>query len=481
MSGYGASEGYGTATAQQSSEYTPLSAINPYTNSWVLKVRVTRKPDELRTWEANAAGRKAGKAGTIDVRDGQGGEIQISMFNAEADKFWGLFEKNKVYTISGGQIKTAKKQYTTIDNDYTIVLGRDSQVKYVEDDGSIGLISYRFTDIGRLNELKVIRPQDGQGAVKNTYCDIIGVAHEVGKLEEITSKAGATFTKRMVKLVDETGQVDCTLWNEEAKKFGEACAGKVFALKSCKVSSFNNRSLSGRQDAVAMDPKEVRADELRQWYAEKKEDITEEWPPAMSRAGPQGSYEPPMCLADSFSKGTQLKQDPQTGRFEGEWFQTIAYPVVISKKRAYYNSAGQGGNWKKVEQNGSTWTDANGNQYSKPEPRFIPRFAVADHTGQAWFSCFHDQAMQMFNAGRPAGATLRPEDIAKYDEGAPQEDSKKYEELFKGPNFRPWLFNCLAKMEEYDGVARRKVVCTRLLKPRWSDYSKHLIERINRA
>jgi len=441
---------------------------------------VTRKPEDLRTWEANAAGRKAGKAGTIDVRDGYGGEIQIQMFGEEADKFWGVFEKNKVYTIRGGQIRTAKKQFSGgINNDYTIVLSRDTSVQYVEDDGSIGMISYKFTDIGRLGELDVARGKDG-ARDRVQYCDIIGIAHEVNKVEDITSKAGATFTKRMIKLVDETGQVECTLWNDEARKFGEDCAGRVIALNKCKVSSFNYRSLSGRQDGVALDPKEARADELRQWYAEKKADITEEWPPAMTKEGTRGTYEPPMCLADTFGKGTKLETD-ENGRFKGEWFQTIAYPTVMSKRNAYYNSAGKDGGWKKVTNNGSSWEDTNGNKYRKPVPRFIPRFAVADHTGQAWFTCFHDQAMELLNSDRPVNAQLTPEDVAKHSTEGSEPDDKKYEELFKRPNFRPWMFNCLAKMEEYDGVARRKVVCTRLRKPDWKQYSGHLIERINRA
>ena len=50
------------------------------------------------------------------------------MFNEAADKFWPIFEKNKIYLIRNGYVKVVKdKRYSRIKNDYSITL---NQVKY---------------------------------------------------------------------------------------------------------------------------------------------------------------------------------------------------------------------------------------------------------------------------------------------------------------------------------------------------------------
>lgn len=59
----------------------------------------------------------------------QGTQIQATMFNAAAKKFYDTFQKGKVYYISRGQLKLANKQFKTVQNDYEMTLNEYSEVE----------------------------------------------------------------------------------------------------------------------------------------------------------------------------------------------------------------------------------------------------------------------------------------------------------------------------------------------------------------
>jgi len=59
----------------------------------------------------------------------QGTQIQATMFNAAARKFYDRFEMGKVYYISRGSLKLANKQFKTVQNDYEMTLNENSEVE----------------------------------------------------------------------------------------------------------------------------------------------------------------------------------------------------------------------------------------------------------------------------------------------------------------------------------------------------------------
>ena len=88
-----------------------------------LKEKVTNK-GEIRTW-SNSRG--DGKLFSMDLMD-DSGEIRATAFNAECDKFYNMIETNKVYYISGANLKSANKQYASIKNDYEMSFNSRTQV-----------------------------------------------------------------------------------------------------------------------------------------------------------------------------------------------------------------------------------------------------------------------------------------------------------------------------------------------------------------
>lgn len=59
----------------------------------------------------------------------QGTQIQATMFNDAARKFYERLQLGKVYYISRGTLRVANKQYKTVQNDYEMTLNENSVVE----------------------------------------------------------------------------------------------------------------------------------------------------------------------------------------------------------------------------------------------------------------------------------------------------------------------------------------------------------------
>jgi replication factor A1 len=109
-----------------SSHVFPIRSINPYQNKWTIKARVMNK-SEIKNWK-NAKG--DGRLFNIDLID-DSGEIRATGFNDVVDKFYDMIKVNEVYYISKAQVKVAKRQYSSIRNEYELSLDSNSIIQPV--------------------------------------------------------------------------------------------------------------------------------------------------------------------------------------------------------------------------------------------------------------------------------------------------------------------------------------------------------------
>ena len=127
----------------------PIKSLNVYSNDWCIKARVVKKAD-LRQYK-NARGE--GCILNLDLIDREQTMIQATAFNETAKKLDAEIQQDKVYLISGGQIKTANKKFTAIKNDYNIILGFDSRVEEAGEDRKINKSAFSFTLLSQVEQI----------------------------------------------------------------------------------------------------------------------------------------------------------------------------------------------------------------------------------------------------------------------------------------------------------------------------------------
>jgi replication factor A1 len=233
------------------SEVIPISALNPYSQAWTIKARVTEKSD-IRRWSNE---RGEGTLFSIKLLDSSGGETKGTFFKEACDRFFGVLEEGKVYTMSGGKVKPANAKFNPT-HDYEITFDTHSVIAPADDDGGIKQMSFRFCPIASL-----------EAVAENSLVDVLAVVKSAEEPSEIVSvkMGGKTIAKRDITLVDQSGtEVRCTLWNSKATdpKY-EWHTNPIIALKEAKVSSFSGRTLSA--NAISLNPDIPEAHELHKW------------------------------------------------------------------------------------------------------------------------------------------------------------------------------------------------------------------------
>ena len=208
----------------------------------------------MRRW-SNAKGE--GTLFSIDLLDSQGSEIRGTFFKEAADKFFPMLEEQKVYTFSGGKLKIANKQYSTIKNNYEITFDNQTEINPCSDENEIKKVQYNFV---KINELTSVEP--------NSMVDVIGIVKSFGECSELTlqKQGGKTILKRELILVDDSEtEVRLTLWGDKASSESYQWAtSPIAAFKNMKVSEFNGRSIGSIQSStIAINPPEGKA--LYEW------------------------------------------------------------------------------------------------------------------------------------------------------------------------------------------------------------------------
>lgn len=389
--------------------------------------------------------------------------MRCSMFNEELSKFYGAFQQGKIYLISKGKISTQNGKYSQgIKSDYQITLGRESTVSYFgDDDKEIRNQKYSFIPIKNVNDLD-----------ENRFCDIVGVVTTVGPMENITSKkTGKNFKKRNVELADKTAKIEMTLWGDDAENnTAENLTGVILAIKGCKVSGFNGRTLSGGQ--VAISPSGIdQATAIQEWYQQAGGNIE------VASLTVQGGGRRPDEWT-TLIQTEELGQNTEKPDFFTVRAQVVGMPQYTTgqdQRDPWYMSCPKDGCNKKAIEGGGGWTCAHENcvnqVFDKAEPRFILRFQVGDHTCTKWLNSFHDVALKLL--AKPAAEIIGYKNAG--NEGA-------YEKCFKDPSFiGTWKFTCRAKAEMYMNELKTRVVAVRAEPMDWVSECSRLIAKIGSA
>jgi len=432
----------------------PIRGLNPYQNRWTIKARIVNKSD-VKRWDKGP--NNQGQLFSCTLMDSEGTEIRATFFRDAVDKFFEMLQENNVYTFSGGRTKTANRQYSRVDNDFELTFDAHSEIQHVANDSSIqevNLARVKIADIANRN------PGD--------FVDVLGVAVEIGNIEEFVSKAGKDLVKLEVGIVDESqATIRVTLWGDRSREFHAKVTemqNPIVGFKGAKISDWGGRTLGTMMGSqILIEPEIPDTATLRQWFEAGGASQN-----ATSLSGRGGGSFAPKKLTERNTIASIMEQNlgnsekPDVIECKG----TIMY---IPTDKMWYFACPEEGNNKKVERNADgTWTcEATGQTYNTKENRYIMKASIADFTGSAYVTFFNEQAIEVLG-----GKTADELETLK------EENEAEFTKLMQSHLFHTYVMRLRVKMEEYNDQKRQRCSISSVSKVDYVKESKDLIDAI---
>lgn len=436
----------------------PIEGLSPYQNKWTIKARVTLKSD-VKHW-SNARG--DGKLFSVHLLD-ESGEIRATAFNDAVDRFYPVFQENKVYFISKAKVQIAKKQFSTLPNEYEITLESNSEVEECADASNVPEVKYEFTP---LDQLMSIEP--------NQTTDVITILDSYTDVSEIVSKATQRpIKKRELTLIDSSGMsVRMTLWGQTAEKFESTIAGEekpVLAFKGVKVSDFGGRSLSMfSSSTMSVNPDLPESHGLRGWFDNEGSSAQIRNFTRGDAGGASSGVAGGAMRPNERRTLAQVRDQALGDSYERpDYFNTRATILYIRPNNLYYPACPGDNCNKKVIDEGDGWRcEKCDRSYPAPVYRYIFSANIADYTGQIWISGFNEVGEGLL--GMPANEL---DAIRNENEGE-----------FKGVLMRAvgrvMHFSCRAKKETFNDTERVRYTATQAVGIDFKAAAHELVDQI---
>ncbi|KAG2553805.1 hypothetical protein PVAP13_9KG623000 [Panicum virgatum] len=430
----------------------PLISLNPYQGNWVIKVRVTNKGN-LRTYK-NARGE--GCVFNVELTDEDGTQIQATMFNEAAKKFYPMFELGKVYYVSKGSLRIANKQFKTVQNDYEMTLNENAVVEEAWGETIIPQVQFNFVKIDQL----------GSYVNGRELVDIVGVVQSVSPTLSVRRKRDdETIPKRDIVVADDSGKtVSVSLWNDLATTTGEELldmvdSSPIIAIKSLRVSDFQGKS------TLLVNPDLPEAQNLKSWYdsegkGTKMAPIGADMG-AVRAGGLRSMYSDRVFLS-------HITSDPNLGQEKPVFFSLNAIISHIKPDQNMWYRACKTCNKKVTEAvEGGYWCEGCNKNDAECSLRYIMVIKVSDPTGEAWVSVFNEHAEKII------GCSADELDQIRREEG---EDS--YILKLKEVTWVPHLFRVSVAQHEYMNERRQRITVRTEAPVDYVAESKYLLEEI---
>ncbi|KAJ0236324.1 Replication protein A 70 kDa DNA-binding subunit D [Hirschfeldia incana] len=418
----------------------PLVSLNPYQGSWTIKVRVTNKGN-MRSYK-NARGE--GCVFNVELTDEEGTQIQATMFNDAARKFYERFQMGKVYYISRGSLKLANKQFKTVQNDYEMTLNENSEVEEASNEEMfVPETKFNFVPIEEL----------GMYVNQRELIDLMGVVQSVSPTMSIRRRTdGEMIPKRDITLADESKKtVVVSLWNDLATGVGQelldmADESPVIAIKSLKVGDYQGVSLSTiSRSNVVINPESPEAKKLKSWYdSEGKETSMSSIGSGINASAKNGSW----SMYTDRVLLSHITSNPSLGDDKPAFFSTRGYISFIKPDQTMWYQACKTCNKKVTEaMDSGYWCEGCQKKDKECSLRYIMVVKVSDSTGEAWFSSFNDEAEKIIGCSADELNKLR-------SEGG---EVNEFQTKLKEATWSSHVFRISVTQNEYNGEKRQRV------------------------
>ncbi|KAI9262305.1 putative replication factor-A protein 1 [Phascolomyces articulosus] len=412
----------GRTNFQLESSLFPITGLNPYQNRWTIKARVTSK-SEVKHWH-NSKGE--GKLFNVHLLD-KSGEIKATAFKDQVDRLYHILEEDKVYYISKARVTMARKQFSTLDSEYELVLENQTEIEVCPDEVAIPKVNYNF-----------VRIADVESCEPNTTIDMIAVVRDDNGVQEIVTKTtGRPVKKRELVVVDDSEkQIRLTIWDKLAEEF-DSSGAPVVAFRGLRVGDFGGRSLSlGSSGSAKVNPDIPETTKLKHWYASQSTDAS------YSSFAPQstGSIGHQANTRISLNK---VKKDGLGSSEKPDYFSTRATVVFMRSENPAYPGCPECR--KKMVANENGWACEKCNkQFPEPTWRYILTASIEDATAQLYVQLFDETAAII--VGQSANEVMRLKDS----------DVDAFTKAMSEGLFKTYNFKVRAKSDTFNDTTRIK-------------------------
>jgi replication factor A1 len=402
---------------------------------------------------------------SIDILDASATDIRATLFKEAVDKFYSVLEVDKVYTFTGGRLKTANIQYNTCKSGFEITFDQNSEIHLDDDNGEIQQQTFEFVQIAQLEQVE-----------PGKYVDILAVVKSVGEVGSIVSKkSGQELKKCELVLVDDSGvEVTLTVWGEEATKASTLYADcPIVGFKRSRVSDFGGRSLSA--NSAVINPRLPETERVRAWWQSVGSDSANPTR-SLSSSGGKGGRLPPFEERKSVASIKNEHMGQNTDKFDWVSFKgTFNFIKKDKDGGAWYPACANAGepckNRFKVTQtaDGNWYCDKCQGTFPTCVRRFIFSATITDDTSTTWVSLFNEQAEVLLG-----GVTA--DEV--YKNTHENHDQDAYDAIFSKATFTDWVFNCKVRQEFMNDEARTKTQIQSLHPVDYVQESRNLLQAI---
>ncbi|XBW36073.1 hypothetical protein QEN19_001648 [Hanseniaspora menglaensis] len=408
-----------------------IELLSSYQNNWAIKARVSFKSD-VKTWSNQ---RGSGSLFNVHFLD-ETGEIRATGFNDACTKFSELLQEGKVYRVSKARLKQANHKFSTLKHSYEIQLENDTQIEECvgdEQEGNVPQVKYELVTLDALKTMEALPNNQPGGEL-----DVLGIINKVDTAFQITSKAGKTYDRRNITIVDESlTAVNINLWNKPALEFNIP-VGSVVVCKGCKLTDFRGKSLSmtpGGRIVESPDLKE--AYKLKGWFNDvgksaSFDNISEEGGNLSSLNNEEIDISKRIPFNKLINENVGMQDTPEYVTLKG-------FIGKIKQQNFFYEACATPDCLKKVTNIGDAYScEKCEKTHDTCLKRYTLNMQLIDPYDSIWVSCFNDVAEKLL------GHTA--------DELA--DDPKLAETVFNEKNMEPFNFRLRASKREYGGVER---------------------------
>ena len=192
----------------------PIQSLNPYMGAtWTIRARVASK-SAMRTYKS---ARGDGNLFNVEFIDEDGTRIEATLWREVAQKYFESIEEGKVYYVSRAGLKPANKAYSSVQNDYQLLISDRTEIEECKDASAEKVANAR----PKLNVTQIGHLPKHLGS--KVLLDVVGVVGQVSPMGSVKRKSdGGELARRDLTIFDQSGKsVSVTLWQNLASEAGD--------------------------------------------------------------------------------------------------------------------------------------------------------------------------------------------------------------------------------------------------------------------